>query len=441
MTVGAIAAARDPGPPLPDGPGADWAALIEPVARRLLADRPCRQHGGDLRFGTHGSLVVHVAGPHAGTWRDFKHDAGGGTLALVEYLLQTDRAGALRWLADERLIEPGSSPNGAAGHRSAGNGARGSPVSDPPAAGGVSTPPESRPKPPPVAPTADVAAAILAASTDAAGTPAARYLDARATWPTAAGPLPAAVRWLAPEAWPDLPGWRGDDGRERHLHPPADMPPGAVFDLDKPPTRCGAVVYPLRRPGAAEPDAVTLEAVTADGRRLPWTDRPTDTKRTCGSATGRVFELPAAPGAPWATDAPLLAVALVEGAADALALARLRLPGVLIRGACGTSGMSAAAVADLPDVPAVVVSDGDKDGRAAVVKLTADLADAGRPVYAAVLLAGDLDEALRGADVADLAERHNTRAGILEYDAGADRPDATARALARLLVSHGGTTA
>ena len=36
---------------------ADWAELLQPVARRLLADRPCREHNGDLRYGARGSLV------------------------------------------------------------------------------------------------------------------------------------------------------------------------------------------------------------------------------------------------------------------------------------------------------------------------------------------------------------------------------------------------
>ena len=43
-----------------------------------------------------------------------------------------------------------------------------------------------------------MAAAILAASVSADGTPAAVYLAERETWPAAAGPLPASVRWLPP---------------------------------------------------------------------------------------------------------------------------------------------------------------------------------------------------------------------------------------------------
>ena len=202
------------------------------------------------------------------------------------------------------------------------------------------------------------------------------------------------------------------------MTPPAD----GVRSLrpDAPPVpRCGALVYELARPGCA-PDAAQVEPVTADGRRLKWTERPRDTKRTPGN-----------------NGAAPLVVAVVESPGNALALARLRLPGVLIRAAAGTGGVRAGGaglVADLPATVAVaLVSDGDEGGRAAVVALHAALQDAGRTCYAAVLLGGDLDEVLRGAIDVDLTERHGERAAVLEYEGGLPRPAATARALARLL--------
>ena len=93
--------------------------------------------------------------------------------------------------------------------------------------------------------------------------------------------------------------------------------------------------FELARPGCA-PDAVELEAVTADGRRPAerWRKAP-------GGASGRTFTCPALIGDPWP-----LAVAVVEGGADALALARLRLPGVLVRSAAGTSGLRSIGGAD-----------------------------------------------------------------------------------------------
>ena len=237
------------------------------------------------------------------------------------------------------------------------------------------------------------------------------------------------MRWLPPSAWEHLPTWPDPDGRPRRLTPPAD----GIRSLrpDAPPVpRCGAVVFTLARPGCAA-DAVELEAVTADGRRPAerWRKAP-------GGARGRTFACPA----PWPdADAVPLVVAVVEGGADALAVARLRLPGVLVRSAAGTSGLRSiggAVVADLPATVAVaLLSDGGDEGREAVLKLHADLraADPARACYSAMLAGGDPDDVLRGADAADLADRHNERAAIYEYDGGLPRPAATARALARLI--------
>ena len=351
--------------------------------------------------------------------------------------VQTDKAGALAWLVDARLIAP---PAGADARPAAPARPAAARVSAPirpesaesgPAAPG--SPPESsvrRPDGAGAAPTAAVAAAILAAAVPADDTPARAYLAARGTWPANGPPLPAAVRWLPPGVWEHLPTWPGPDGRPRRLMPPAD----GIRSLrpDAPPVpRCGALVFALARPGCA-PDAVTLEAVTAAGARPAerW-------RRTVGAAAGRILEVAAPPGDGWpdAGAAPLV-VALVEGEADALALARLRLPGVLVRAAGGTAGVrrGAALVADLPaTVAAALVSDGDRPGRAAVAKLHATLQNAGRTCYAAVLRGGDLDAVLRGAIDVDLAERHAERAGILEHDDGLPRPAATARALARMI--------
>ena len=124
--------------------------MLPDVARRLLADRPCRELGGDLRYGSRGSLVLH---PH-GTWHDFEAGAGGGTLALVEHVLQTDRDGALQWLVDVGLIATPSGPDARpAAPRRPGGTTTPAPVPVP-----VVAPP---PKP---SPTGDVAAAILAAA-------------------------------------------------------------------------------------------------------------------------------------------------------------------------------------------------------------------------------------------------------------------------------------
>ena len=163
----------------------DWPAMLPDVARRLLADRPCRELGGDLRYGSRGSLVVH---PQAGTWHDFEADAGGGTLALVEHVLQTDRAGALRWLVDAGLIAPPSGPDArpAAPRRPGGTS---TPVPAP-----VVAPPAPKPNA-----MADVAAAILAAAVPADDTPARAYLARRRTWPPAGPALPRRGALVAAE--------------------------------------------------------------------------------------------------------------------------------------------------------------------------------------------------------------------------------------------------
>ena len=86
--------------------GADFAALLPDVARRLLGDPP-RIGADEWRYGRHGSLSVH---PARGTWHDFEADAGGGALALIEHVNGCDKAGALAWLVDAHLIDPPAGP-------------------------------------------------------------------------------------------------------------------------------------------------------------------------------------------------------------------------------------------------------------------------------------------------------------------------------------------
>ena len=86
--------------------GADFAALLPDVARRLLGDPP-RATDAEWRYGSHGSQSVH---PARGTWHDFEADAGGGALALIEHVNGCDKAGALQWLVAARLIAPPAGP-------------------------------------------------------------------------------------------------------------------------------------------------------------------------------------------------------------------------------------------------------------------------------------------------------------------------------------------
>ena len=349
----------------------DWPELLPDVARRLLGEPTRTEHGGDTwRYGTRGSLAVHVGGDRRGTWRDHEADASGGTLALVEHLAQTDKAGALRWLESERLID-----------------ARDPARRDPPPS---SPAPAKRPSQ--RSATADLAAGILGASVPADDTPARAYLAARWTWPPlGTGPdLPATVRWIARS---DVPLQNGEHGPYNPL----------------PATAAGAVVYLFRRPDVAtDPEAaVSLEAVTDAGDLLTprW-------RRTYGARTGRVFEARSNPGG---------AVVLAEGERDALALALIGAGGV-VRAVGGTAGYRPEAATDPELRPVVLVPDADHAGAAAVTRLlTADLD--GRALRLAPWPAP-----ASGDPAAWLDDWLTERAGIREHDGGMDREAASAAA-------------
>ena len=60
----------------------------------------------ELRYGTHGSLAVHVGGERAGTWRD--HEAGEGCTVLDLVIRETgarDTREAMAWLRDAGLLD------------------------------------------------------------------------------------------------------------------------------------------------------------------------------------------------------------------------------------------------------------------------------------------------------------------------------------------------
>jgi putative DNA primase/helicase len=63
---------------------ADLGIHIEAVARKLLGEpNPHLSTKSQLRFGTHGSLAVDIAGEKRGTWYDHETSEGGGVLDLV----------------------------------------------------------------------------------------------------------------------------------------------------------------------------------------------------------------------------------------------------------------------------------------------------------------------------------------------------------------------
>ena len=84
----------------------DWPALMPHVARALLGEPNARlSTARELRYGTHGSLAVHVGGERAGTWRDHEAGEGGGVLALVMRERGGSEREAMAWLRDAGLLD------------------------------------------------------------------------------------------------------------------------------------------------------------------------------------------------------------------------------------------------------------------------------------------------------------------------------------------------
>ena len=364
----------------------DWARLMPDVARRLLGEPP-RKTAREWRYGRKGSLVVHVGDSRVGSWHDFEADEGGGVLALIRHKLACDQAGALRWLEVNGLIpaKNGKTPS--------------EPLRAPEAARPIPGPRVSAPNPPseahgraspaPRTSTTPIARRIVAGSGSADGTPAARYLSQRGTWPDGgAGPLPDAVRWC-PRSSGVLPG---------------TVPESAA----------GLLVWILTDCDAGQPvtNVVMVEALTGGGQRTEprW-------RRNYGAVKGRAVQL---------GDPEPLALAVVEGPADALALARLRLPGLMIRAATSTAGFGWAAAGW--GGPVVVIPDGGRAGRDAARRVTGQRN--GRPCYRVLTGPdGDPDDWLRDAPGDVVADAVAALRGRLE-DTGGIPGDALARALA-----------
>jgi 5S rRNA maturation endonuclease (ribonuclease M5) len=78
----------------------DLAAHIEAVARKLLGDPNHKlSTKSELRFGTHGSLSVMIAGEKQGTWYDHEAEEGGGVLDLLRVKKGLVNGAARDWLS------------------------------------------------------------------------------------------------------------------------------------------------------------------------------------------------------------------------------------------------------------------------------------------------------------------------------------------------------
>ena len=177
------------GQPSPLALDPDWPPLIRQAALSVLGE-PAKRHRGEWRYRSRGSLVVHVEGPRAGTWKDFEGDNGGGVLDFLEHFLGLDHARAFAWLASS--LSPQSS------HRTI---HRPGPAADA----------KNR---------LNLVRALWAASVPIPTSPdhpARRWLFRRKLWWPEL-PLPPAVRWL--DARGDhTRGWGASSHRPRHRRP------------------------------------------------------------------------------------------------------------------------------------------------------------------------------------------------------------------------------
>ena len=197
-----------------------------------------------------------------------------------------------------------------------------------------------------VATTPEMARALwrLAVETcpDISPTPAMAYLVERRAWPPASlgYELPPTVAWLPRPDWP---------AQWHHYKPPAQA--------------AGAVLFVLTD-ASENIQGVQLEALTAQGRRLPrrW-------RRTYGPAKGGLF---------WVPNSSPVEIRLVEGPVTALACAWLW-PDCLPLATAGTAGLKGLDAARLKDLglAVVVVGDADDQGQEASKAAWAALDGAG----------------------------------------------------------------
>jgi len=69
---------------------------IDALARDILGEPALKQRRA-WRWGSHHSLLVHVAGERRGHWYSFEAERGGDALDLVAWALNMDGRAALAW--------------------------------------------------------------------------------------------------------------------------------------------------------------------------------------------------------------------------------------------------------------------------------------------------------------------------------------------------------
>lgn len=83
----------------------DFAALMEPVAKRVLGEpnaELCTRT--ELRFGSRGSVAVRISGDGSGTFYDHEASVGGGTLDFIRHKLGKVDGNAFDWLRENHFI-------------------------------------------------------------------------------------------------------------------------------------------------------------------------------------------------------------------------------------------------------------------------------------------------------------------------------------------------
>jgi len=248
----------------------DWRDIIGDVARALLGEPNTRLSSDrELRYGSRGSLVVHVNGNRRGSWWDFESNEGGGVLDLIDRECRCGRAGAMRWLREHGIIEnTGES-------------------------GGFSCPkPRSRPAPRhtsrPAArrrkDTRAFALRIWDAARPLAGTVAEAYLEVRGVGHVASAPALRFHRSIThpdvpePECFPALVAVvQGADGRLNGVHRTYLRADGTgKADLDSAPARLslgpigGGAVRILETAGDALLLGEGIETTSAAVKVLGW---------------------------------------------------------------------------------------------------------------------------------------------------------------------------
>jgi hypothetical protein len=98
------------GLPHPEDLAGMLAGRIHELAPLLAGVEPSAKSGSEWRFGSKGSLRVHVAGTKRGKWKDYEGGDYGDALALVAHLRSTDTKGAYRWALGWMGISASTAP-------------------------------------------------------------------------------------------------------------------------------------------------------------------------------------------------------------------------------------------------------------------------------------------------------------------------------------------